>query len=264
MALAFVVAAMLPLRPGTAQIANCDAAMREVPGSLPDGVVFKLLLDELSLAGVPDAIDPELLAQSLRLKLLDNVRKIGLELESVHVVVCLGRKPVNPTDVQPSAPRFVENDVVLEVWGFYDGDEVVFTNAVMPLLAPGDGGWAGASPFYHDSFAYDGQQPHLRFLKQIVQDSVQLRAYAAVGIATRSLIRDDFDRARRFFCRAQFLLAVEDRAADPTWQQLATFVNDMSVQVIDLAMAARTAGRYAGRLGTAQLPSGTPCEIPTS
>ena len=264
-ALMVAVATGLPAQGSLAQLANCEAALQDAPSSSPDGIVFKLLLDELALAGVPDSIEPDVLVQSLRVKLLDNVSKIGLELDSVHVVVCLGRSPVNPIDIKPSATRLAVNNVILEVWGFYDGDEVVFSNAVIPLLASTGADWASAGPFYNDSFTYDGSQPHLRFLKQIVRESLHLRAYAAVGIATRSLRVGDFDRARRFFCRASLLLTHELGAAgDPERKRLTVFVEHMSVAVIDFAVEARQAGRYDGRLGTAQLPRGAQCETQTS
>lgn len=259
---ALLLATFMP-RPAAAQLAGCEAALRDVPAPESDGLVFKLVLDELSLAGVPDSIDPEILVQALRVKLIDNVSKIGLELDNVHVVVCLGRHPVNPTDIEPSAPHFADNDVILEIWGFYDGDEVIFTNAVIPILAAGDAAWDAVGPFYHDSFAYDGSEPHLRFLKQIVRDSVNLRAYTAVGIATRSLMLDDFDRARRFFCRASFMLS-PTAGAGGQQARLADFVDRMSLDVIDRAAEARRQGRYQGHLGTAQLPVGTSCEAQSS
>ncbi|MBL29242.1 MAG: hypothetical protein CMM50_17060 [Rhodospirillaceae bacterium] len=257
-----VAAAVLP-RPAAAQIAGCEAALRDAPAPQSDGLVFKLVLDELSLAGVPDSIDPSLLVQALRVKLIDNVNKIGLELDNVHVVVCLGRHPVNPSDIEPSAEHFAASDVILEIWGFYDGDEVIFTNAVIPILASTDVAWGPVGPFYNDSFAYDGSEPHLRFLKQIVRDSVHLRAYTAVGIATRSLVLGDYDRARRFFCRASFMLA-PSAGAGGARQRLANFVDRMSIDVIRQADEARQQGRYQGHLGTPQLPVGTPCEAQSS
>ncbi len=251
------LAALLPWTPAQA-IQDCRAAREPIPGA--QGQVYKLLLDELRVTG---DVDIDALRSALRTKLQSNVEKISLESREIHVIVCANRMPENPSDIANEIEGFTEADVVLEVWGLFDGDEAIFVQAVVPLLSSAAASWPATERYFEDSFLYDAQELELRFLKRLVQDSVHMRSYAAVGIASRALMTGDYDRARKFFCQALVLLddLTAEAGRDVEHDRLAAFVDGMSLETVERAAADSA---YRGTLGTVQTPVGTPCTGETS
>ncbi len=245
--------ACLMLASPAAAIQDCRAAREPIPGA--QGPVYKLLLDEMRVTG---DLDLDVLRSALRAKLQDNVEKISQEFREIHVIVCASRIPENTADIAGEVEGFTASDVVLEVWGVFDGDEAIFVQAVVPLLSQKAKGWPATDRFFEDSFTYDPQESELRFLKRLVRDSVQIRSYTAVGIASRALMTGDYDMARKFFCQA--LLLLDDIPAapgrTPEQERLAAFVDGMSLETIERAAADPA---YRGLLGTVEAPVGKHC-----
>jgi hypothetical protein len=254
----FAAALLIPV-PASALV-GCDVVHDDEPSG---GAVYKVALDELSLpATFPDA---QLLHEALRSKLQDNFDKLKLEIPDVRfrVLFCQGRRPLNPPDILFDVKVFAEKGVVLEVWGYFDGYEATFIQAVIPLLTDKVAGWPPVDQYYQDAFPYDPAVPQQTFLKRLVLESDGVRAYAFIGIASQALQTGEFDRARRFFCRAEIVLDEMQKAdpADlpPALAGLREFASEMSLETIDQAVDARAAGGYSGVLGSPDEPAGKPC-----
>jgi len=245
-----------------AAIRDCAEARAPVPGAGPGDVVFKLMLDEL--AGTSGAGDAEIVHRALLSKLQDNFDKAALEFGRFQVVLCLGRSPIQVTDIMGGVEGFSEHGVVLETWGYFDGEEATLVHAFVPLLAPRARNWRPDVDHVTTTYAYDGSG-ELSFLKTLVNASPEVRIFAALGAASSAYAAQDFDNARTYFCRTLLMLETyedsESMTIDPRRRQkLETFLKEMSLKVIDDAAAARSAGAYDGPLGSPVIPSGTTCD----
>ncbi|MDS9469215.1 hypothetical protein RGQ15_16765 [Paracoccus sp. MBLB3053] len=246
-----------------ARVSDCMDARDAVPGTGPGDVVFKLMLDEL--AGTASAGDAEIVHRALRTKLQDNFDKAQLELGRFHVVLCLGRSPLQVNDIMPGVRDFADHGVVIETWGFFDSEEATLDHALVPPLAEVSGIWPSSVKHLSMSYPYDGSG-ELSFLKSLVHSSPEIRMLAALGAASASYEAADYDNARAYFCRTLLMLRQYQDAAsmriDPVHRQvLDSFLEEMTtVRVIEEARAARAAGTYDGMLGSPIIPQGTTCE----
>lgn len=254
LAAAFAVCATVLLQAThAAALVDCSAARRAAPGEGPGFPVFKLLLDDLV---VPASLgDADILQQSLLAKLQDNFDKARLELGRFHVVLCAGRRPSNVSDISGSVEGFTNSAVALETWGVFDGDEAILSHAIVPLMSDRADGWRPGDVHFVEVYQYDGSG-ELRFLKRLVNTSLEVRIYAAIGAASAAYIRSDFDSARHYFCRSLLMMREFGGGASAN---LHGFLENISARVIDEAIAAHAAGTYDGPLGGPDLPAGTPC-----
>lgn len=249
-------------------ITACEDAIREVEGDAT--VRFTLLLDDIV---VPQGIglgDPELLAEALRFRIDSNLQLLrGGMLRGAarqrgagfEVLVCQGRRPRNPGDIAADVEDFDKSWVILELWGFFDRDEAVFTHAVIPLYRDGGAPWIAPGTVFRYAFAYDPATSELKFLKDVLEGSLPLRALAAVGAALKGARVRHYDLARRLYCTAQSLLLQQltpdmPAARRPRYEDLLAFVEKMSLQVIDEATGDPD---YQGVLGGPEVPAGTSC-----
>lgn len=255
-----LAAALLPAPRAWAQVSDCAQAREPVPGAAGE-LVFKLMLDKL--VGTTDAGDPEIVHRALLSKLQDNFDKARLELGRFRIVLCLDRSPAQIGDILADADGFADNGVVLETWGFFDGAEATLSHAFVPLLATKASEWRPAVDHVSITYRYDGGDK-LSFLKSMVSASPEVRIFAAFGAASAAYSAQDLDKARRYFCRTLLMLRTyQDEPAmriDPLdRQELETFLDDMSLRIIDDAVQARAAGTYSGTLGSPVTPPGTRC-----
>lgn len=255
-----LAAALLPASRARAQVSDCAQARDPVHGAAGE-VVFKLMLDKL--AGTTEAGDPEIVHRALLSKLQDNFDKARLELGRFRIVLCLDRSPAQIGDILDNVDAFANHGVVLETWGFFDGAEATLSYAFVPLLATKASGWRPAVDHVSITYLYDGGDK-LSFLKSMVSASPEVRIFAALGAASAAYSAHDLDKARRYFCRT--LLMLRTYQNDPAMgidpldrQELETFLDGMSLRVIDDAVQARGAGIYSGTLGTPVTPQGTRC-----
>ena len=255
-----------------ADLAGCDAALQ--PTSESGGVMtFILALDGLS---VPDSIagldDPKRLAAGLKFKVATNLE--ALELDQMgggniiktrfQVVVCPQRQPLGPGDIQNEAGLFLNNGVVLELWGIFDQDEAIFSHAILPIYVHGAGSQLGQGKVFDFAYTYEttvpaAPFPELRFLKRVLNKSLPLRAYAAVGAAAIALDKREYDLARRYFCDSrQIMLDLESEQGELSNnnRDLLEYVESMSREVIKRA---KDDPNYKGVLGTELLSPGTGC-----
>ena len=253
---------LLPASRLDAAISDCIEAREAVPGVGPGDTVFKLILDEL--AGAPTTGDAMIMHRALLSKLQDNFDKAQLELGRFHVVLCLGRSPVQVHDIMQYVEGFADHDVVLETWGYFDLDEVTLVHAFLPLLASRSQTWRPGINHVSTTYAYDGTG-ELKFLKKLVNTSPEIRIFASLGAASAAYADKDFDNARTYSCRT-LLLLTKYQENTLTWldpnlvQEMEGFLRDMSLRVLDDAALAREAGAYDGPLGSPNVPSGTTCE----
>jgi len=255
-----------------ADLAGCDAALR--PTSESGGsMTFILALDGLSVPeSVPGLEDPRILARGLTFKVATNLE--ALELDQLgtgnimktrfQVVACPQRQPQQASDIENEASLFLDNGVVLELWGSFDLDEAIFTHAILPIYVRGAGEKMGPGKVFDFAFSYETTTPvvprsELRFLKTILAKSLPLRAYAAVGAAAIALDEREYDLARRYFCDSrQIMLNIESEQGglSSNDRDLLRHIEQMSQKVITLA---KNDADYHGVLGTELLLAGTGC-----
>lgn len=170
---------LLLAMPPAHAITGCQAAFLAAQGSGDDGLVFVVILDELR---VHEALAEDMritLADTLRHRLKTNIEKLLLEegagfdvaagaREQFRFVVCMGRKPVNTTDIDGDIDDFVREGIVLEVWGSFDDEEAAITHAVIPVYDDGAGNRLPAGQVFRSVFDYDSETSWRKFLKKIL------------------------------------------------------------------------------------------------
>jgi hypothetical protein len=255
-----------------ADLAGCDAALQPNPES--GGIMtFILALDGLSVpSSIPGLDDPQRLAAGLKFKVATNLEALELDQMGAgniiktrfRVVACPQRQPMEPVDIQSEAGLFLDNGVVLELWGFFDLDEAVFSHAILPIYVHGAGSQLGPGKVFDLAYTYETTVPteplsELRFLKRVLNQSLPLRAYAAVGAAAIALDEREYDLARRYYCDSrQIMLDLESEQGELSSndRDLLEYVERVSREVIKRA---KEDPNYKGVLGTELLPSGTGC-----
>ncbi len=255
-----------------ADLAGCDAALQ--PASEGGGsMTFILAVDGLSVPeSIPGLENPRILAKGLTFKVATNLEALALDQLGTgnivktrfQVVACPQRRPVEAADIENEANLFLDNGVVLELWGFFDGHEAIFSHAILPIYVRGAGEEMGPGKVFDFAFPYETTTPvapgsELRFLKTILAKSLPLRAYAAVGAAAIALDEREYDLARRYYCDSrQIMLDIESEQGELSSndRDLLGHIEQMSQKVITLA---KNDADYHGVLGTELLPAGTGC-----
>ncbi len=254
-------------------ISGCDNALKPVPTNA-GSTVFILVLDGLSL---PTSMKDTLIL-GLRSRLEKNIETLELSQDNpntnlitrtrFNVVPCPKRIPSSPDDISSEAPDFLENRVILELWGHFDGDEAILSHAILPYYVHGASPHLSPGEVFDSSFPYrvntavGGQtstQSELSFLKKIMLESLPLRAYVAAGAAALSHQRKNYDTARRYYCDSrQFIydLESEQTRLSSKDKRLLQHVESMALEVIK---AANDDSQYEGLLGTS-VPVGTKCD----
>lgn len=266
---------VLTAMPAAYAITDCRAAFQAAQSGGDDGFVFVVILDELRVHETLVEDRRVILADTLRHRLKTNIEKLlleeGVEIDTLdggreqfRFVVCMGRMPVNDTDIDGDIENFMREGIVLEIWGSFDDEEAAITHAVIPVYAQGAGSRLPAGRVFRSVFDYDSESSWRRFLKKILETSLPLRAYAATGVAMDRLARHEYDLARKYFCKARAtLLEAQLDAAEPLGlddRHLLAYVDEMAVTVVEDAVRAKARGEYHGILGTAEVPAGTHCE----
>ncbi len=270
------------ISPAAAQLAGCEAALRPAAAADANTMIFVLVLDGISVPdSVPGFEDPARLAGGLSFKIATNLEV--LELDQIareanepgvmntrfRVVPCPQRQPVGSGDISDDAERFLNNRVVLELWGHFDLDEAVFTHAILPLYVRGAPPHVQAGEVFTLSYSYQASEagtarPELRFLKEVLLTSMPLRAYAAAGVAAIALEEREYNLARRYYCSArQVMLDFESERGRLSAhdQRLLVYVEKLSREVI---VRAQDDPDYSGALGSGLIASGTDCTGPLS
>lgn len=269
------------ISPAAAQLAGCEAALRPAAA---DGntMTFVLVLDRILVPeSVPGLENPEILAAGLIFKIATNLEVLelgqmapeandtGVMTARFRVVPCPQRQPVGSGDIGDDAERFLNNRVVLELWGLFDLDEAVFTHAILPLYVRGAPPHVQAGEVFTLSYSYQASEagsarPELRFLKDVLLTSMPLRAYAAVGVAAIALEEREYNLARRYYCSArQVMLDLESERGRLSAhdRRLLVYVEELSREVI---VRAQNDPSYSGVLGSGLIASGTGCTGPLS
>jgi hypothetical protein len=255
-----------------ADLAGCDAALRPTPKS-SGSMTFILALDGISVPeSVPGLEDPWILARGLTFKVATNLE--ALEHDQLgtgnfvktrfQVVACPQRQPHQAGDIENEAGLFLDNGVVLELWGSFDLDEAVFSHAILPIYVRGAGEEIRPGKVFDFAFPYKTTTPvvphsELRFLKTILAKSLPLRAYAAVGAAAIALDERKYDLARRYYCDSrQIMLDIESEQGglSSSDRDLLGHIERMSRKVITLA---KNDADYHGVMVIEWLLPGTGC-----
>jgi hypothetical protein len=258
-----------------AQVAGCDAALQPVTTGT-GSMTFILALDGLRVpAEIPGLEDPKLLIGGLRFKVDVNLEALEMEppasgsgtgntvRTNFKVVACPQRQPEGELDMS-QVNRFLNNNVVLELWGMFDGDEAIFSHAILPIYVNGAGDFSAPREVFHLSYPYQaaangGQRPELKFLKKILLESLSLRAYSAVGAAALALQKKEYDLSWRFYCSThQILLDQQSQYGELSKhdKKLLEYAQKRVNEVIDSAMSDP---EYKGALGSELLSPGTGC-----
>lgn len=269
------------ISPAAAQLAGCEAALRPAAAD-ENTMTFVLALDRILVPeSVPGLENPEILANGLTFKIATNLEVLelaqtapeandtGVMKARFHVVPCPQRRPVGSGDISDDAERFLNNRVVLEIWGHFDLDEAVFTHAILPLYVRGAPPHVQAGEVFTLSYSYQASgagaaRPELRFLKEVLLTSMPLRAYAAAGVAAIALEEREYNLARRYYCSArQVMLDFESERGRLSAhdQRLLVYVEELSREVI---VRAQDDPDYSGALGSGLIASGTGCTGPLS
>ena len=272
--LILVLLVTLAGRVGAQEVASCEAALTPSP-RVEGKIKFLLAVDGLDvppdIRGLEDVVR---LTEGLRHKVNTNLESIEIELStsesgnrtrtSFEAVPCPQRQPRGKPG-ESDAKRFLNNNVVLELWGFFDGHEAIFSHAILPIFVHGGGEFADpgdvlALNYTYEAAANGGSVPELIFLKKILLESSPLRAYSAIGAAARALQMKEYDFSWRYYCSTrQILLDQQSEVGElsKTDRKLLEYAGLMASEVV---VAAKGDPDYRGALGTEFLATGSGCE----
>ena len=209
---AFTAAVLL-----VAGAARAEAQLVDCSGSLSGGNVFQVYLDELSYTKATLKSDPvfEQLARRLSFKLGSNVEAVTLERIPVPLAFafCEERKPSGTAQFRKSLIDALDDDsVILELWGQLDATEVNQTiterkakigYVLIPVLLE-DYDRLRNTGFQFVEYPKD--QPATGELVDLMERSVELEAFVAVGVGVDLFREAKYDEALGYLCRAKILL----------------------------------------------------------
>lgn len=221
--------------PGGAQIIDCQG-IRDTQG-------MKVLLDDIIFESEVPGFQQAM--PRLRFTLDTALQELRLDQAiELKVLRCEGRRPRGESDFTPDLINVLQDrEVILEVWGNVlsatnskaRGCEALVGYALIPVRSRDR--TVGIYEVEHSS-AVAG--PSDRLL-DLFRRNNELLGFAAVSVGLHRLQAKKYDQARRYFCRAESLLAKNKRPDN----RLLVYIRNLGREVID---AARRDQSYKGLL----------------
>jgi len=219
---------------------------------------YQVYLDDLSYANVSLSNDGQLqnLMKRLSFKLASNVHALTLESTPIPLTVayCEGRKPRGEGDFSENlVDALDDNNVILELWGQLDATtqngsisnrKASICYVLVPVLL--------------DEFK-NPHKPGLQFalypkdaniqsgeLINLLEESIELEAFVAVGIGVNLLKNKKYDEAMKYLCKAQIILRQQHTGIAEVKQNA---LNDYIKQAVHKTVIdARSDPNYTGSL----------------